>query len=72
MVALLLQVGSAGCKEHLSSAQHSRFGVGALSSLHICRGQAAEDSRGQAASFCLLLFWLYNTEPIFCPCAAGL
>lgn len=69
LVALLPQVGSAGCKERLSSAQHSRFGVGAFvqpSSLH------PSPCRGQAASLCLLLFgyttWSPSSAPVLLVC----
>lgn len=68
MVALLLQVGSAGCKEHLSSAQHSRFGEGGFV-------QPSSLPKPLHRTSCLLVppaFWLYNMEHIFCPCAVGL
>lgn len=66
--ALLPQVGSAGCKEHLSSAQHSRFGAGGF----VQPSSLPKPLQRIGRLLVPPAFWLYNMEHIFCLCAAGL
>lgn len=58
LVALLPQAGSAGCKEHLSSAQHSRFGVRGF----VQPSSLPKPLQGTSCLLVPLAFWLYNME----------